>query len=527
MASGKISPRQKMINMMYLVLTAMLAMNVSAEILNAFRTVNESITTTNNVLSSKNNETYTSLKTALEDPQQKVKAAIWNPVALDVKSKSTEMMDFLEKAKQEIITNSDRKKENGVEVYKEDDLDAASRLMIEEKKGEKLYNKILQYKKDVLGSFKNVQGLSPRELEALNQNLKSFESSLPIDMKVPNSREGQKQEQNGKTWANNSFHMTPSIAAVTIISKLQNDVKNTEATLADYCLQQIGRVPVVYDKFAAIAFANTTYCMPGEEIEVKAGVGAFNEAAKPQISIGGASVSLTDGVAIQKKTAGSPGEYSIPVTIRFTAPSGEVLTKQETIKYTVGQPSGSALMLDKMNVVYIGLENPITVSSGTGDDRTSVTASGGGITLTKKGPGKYIVKATTVGQGTINITSGKQNTPFTLRVKRVPDPLASIGGTIFTQKVSKGTLSAQVGLVAKKPNDFEFDVNFEVVGFDYVYTSKGEAFPGIASGPVFPEALKNYIKGAKSKDVFTFENVKVKGPDGQVRKVNGLAVTIQ
>jgi len=69
-------------------------------------------------------------------------------------------------------------------------------------------------------------------------------------------------------------------------------------------------------------------------------------------------------------------------------------------------------------------------------------------------------------------------------------------------------------------------VNFEVLGFDYVYTSKGEAFSGTGTGPAFPEALKNYIKGAKSKDVFTFENVKVKGPDGQPRKVNGLAVTI-
>lgn len=533
MASGKISPRQKMINMMYLVLTALLAMNVSSEILNAFKTVNRSITKTNQVLTDKNNATYSAFTDALADVQTKQKALIWKPKADEIAKLSNEMYRFIENYKTDIKKGAglEIKKVDGVdeEHFKEDDLDVSTRIMIEQKKGKELYDKVKKYKEDILNVIRNSSDLDPKMKEMVMVDLKAFEKSLPINLDIPKKdKYGKAYSQDWNGWSSSNFYMTPAIASLTILTKLQNDVKNSEAQLSDYCIAQLGKVKVVYDKFAAVAAANTTYCMPGEAIEVSAGVGAFNDQAKPVISIKGSNVPLTDGMATYKFNAGGPGSYDIPVSIRFTTPTGEVKTENRTIKYTVGQPSGAALMLDKMNVFYIGLDNPVTVSSGTGDEKTSVIPSGGGgVTLSKVGPGKYIVRAKTVGEATLTVNSGTQQTPFKFRVKRVPDPIATIGGSLNNGKHPRGTFVVQQGMIAKLDN-FDFEARFEVISYEWTYMPKGagDLQSNTNNGPGFSPQLKNLISSSKAKDAFSFENIKVKGPDGQPRKIPGLTITL-
>lgn len=532
MASGKISPRQKMINMMYLVLTALLAMNVSSEILNAFKTVNRSIDKTNQVLSDKNKETYSAFEDAIKDPQTKEKATLWKPKADEIGRLSNDMFSFIEKYKQDIKKGAGLKtvKVDGVDVeqFKEDDLDVSTRIMIEQKKGKELFDRVKKYKEDVLNVIKNSNDLDPKMKEMVMKDMVAFEKSLPINLETPaKDKYGKPYAKDWSGWASSNFYMTPAIASMTILTKLQNDVKNSEAQLSDYCIAQLGKVKVVYDKFAAVAAANTTYCMPGEPIEVSAGVGAFNDQAKPVISIKGSTVPLTDGMAVYKFNAGGPGTYEIPVSIRFTTPSGEVKTENRSIKYTVGQPSGAALMLDKMNVFYIGLENPITVSSGTGDEKTNLIPSGAGLTLSKVGPGKYIAKATTVGEATITINSDGKQTPFKFRVKRVPDPVATIGGTMTNGKYPKGSFVVQQGMIAKLDN-FDFQAKFDVISYEWTYMPKGagDLQSATNNGPAFSPQLQGLIKGSKPKDAFSFENVKVKGPDGSVRKIGGLTITL-
>lgn len=534
MASGKLSPRQKMINMMYLVLTALLAMNVSSEILNAFKTVNRSLDKTITILNGKISDNYSAFQDALAEPQTKEKALVWEPVAKQISAKSNDLVAYIEQYKEKVKDGAGRKKgeknEAGEEVFKDDDLDVATRIFIEskDKKGAELYNKMDQYKKEVLAILASQKSDNPALNEQLEHDIKRFESSLPINLGFPErDHDGKKYEKGAAGWAFSNFHMTPAIAAITILTKLQSDIKGTEGQLSDYCLSQLGKVKFVYDKFAAVAAANTTYCMPGDPIEVSAGVGAFNDQAKPQISIKGANVPLNaEGMSVYKFNAGTPGEYSIPVSIRFTTPAGEVKSENRTIKYTVGQPAGAALMLDKMNVFYIGLDNPVTVSSGTGDEKTNVAASGGGVTLRKTAPGKYVVRATTVGESTLTITGDGKSTAYKFRVKRVPDPITTIGGTIEGGKIQKGVLGAQQGLIALLKN-FDFDAKFEVQGFEFTYVPKnGDLSAGVCSGPRFNDQLVNAIKNCKPKDVFLIESVKVKGPDGTVRKIQGISVQI-
>jgi len=533
MAGGKLSPRQKMINMMYLVLTALLAMNVSSEILNAFKTVNRSLNKSINVLNSKNKETYAILDAAMKDNNQAAKAAIWKPIADEVRTKSDNLYSYLERLKEEVKVSAGKKMVNGEEQFKEDDLDVATRLFIEEqgggaKRGKDLYEKIEAYKKDVVATLRTANVDAAVKQRVMNE-IEAISNNLPINLEIPDrDRYGAKYEKSYKGWTKSNFYQTPAIAAITILTKIQNDIKNTEGEISNYCANQLGKVVVEYDQFAAVASANTTYCMPDEELEITAGVGAFNDKLKPSIVIGGTSTPLnTDGVAIKKIKAGSPNTYTVPVSISFTTPQGEKKSVNKTITYTVGQPSGAALMLDKMNVFYIGLDNPVTVSSGTGDERTKLSASGGGITLTRTAPGKYNVRATTIGEATITVSDGKQNTPFKFRVKRVPDPIATIGGVFKGGKVQKGNLQVQQGVKAILEN-FDFDAKFTVKSFEFTYVPKnGDPREGKISGERFNADWTSAVNSCKPNDVFLIENVKVIGPDGTERKIPGLSAQIK
>jgi hypothetical protein len=120
-------------------------------------------------------------------------------------------------------------------------------------------------------------------------------------MTVPKSQSGKEYSDDAKGWTTNYFHMTPTVAAMTILGKFQNDVKNSESQIVDFCHNQIGAVKVVYDQFQAIATSNTNYAMPGDPIEITAGVGAFSAAAKPKISINGQPQALNaEGTAFSK-----------------------------------------------------------------------------------------------------------------------------------------------------------------------------------------------------------------------------------
>jgi gliding motility-associated protein GldM len=515
-----------MINMMYLVLTALLAMNVSSEILNAFKTVNNSIMTSNKQITDQNNNVYDALNSAKEDPQTKAKADIWEPRATAIQSKSKAIFDEIENMKIELKKQSGLEMVEGEEKFKEDDLDAATRILIEQKKGEVLYNKIMAFKKDLLGVIKPTEvSDNPLTQKQIEGELKTFEKNLPIKMDIPKSKTGNHYEQNGMGWSEANFHMTPTIAAVTILTKLQNDVKNSEAKMSDFCLSQIGKVKLIYDKFVPLANANTTYAMPGDPIIIEAGVGAFSDAAVPQISIGGQGMKVENGMAKWEKAAdASPGEKSVPVKITFTKPDGTQETISKDIKYTVGMPSGAAVALDKMNVFYIGVPNPITVSSGVGEEKTSISLSAG--TANKKGTGKYEVTVPgPPGEMTLTVKADKASTPFKYRIKRIPNPIATLGGSLEGGKVQKGTLAAQRGLVALL-KDFDFDARFNVESFELVYVSKGEIFPKSGVGPAFTTDMMQYINRAMPRDIYTFENIKVKGPDGQSRKIPGISFQV-
>lgn len=510
-------PRQKMINIMYLVLTALLALNVSAEILNAFKTVDHSLESATGIIDKKNADIFKSFERKVNDPVTRDKASFWYPRAEVAKKSADSLYNYIEALKKELKTEAGLKKnEEGEEVYKEDDLDAATRLFIANPpegkgKGKELYQKLVDFK---------------NRLMSINDTLaREIGQNLPLDLTIPktNNKAGQGD------WAYHYFHMTPAIAAITILSKLQNDVRNSESQVVEYCHKEIGEVEIVYDEFQAFAQADTRYIMQGEEITITAGIGAFSKNAQPTISIDGRGIPVKDGAGEYKFLATSPGTYSKKVRINFKKQDGTDSYAEKEVKYTVGTPGGLVVSTDKTRVFYAGLENPLSVTGGSGDEKVDVTFAGPGVSGTKVGPGQYIVKCATA-PGTANVvaTDGKSTQRITIPIKRPPDPLATVGGEAGGS-VSPGFFKAQLG-VAAELKDFVFEgVKFRVIEFTMVFTGKG--FPEfeiaeIKGSPYFSEEAKQYIKQCREGSTIVIDEIKVLGPDGTRKLKQNLSFTL-
>ena len=490
-------PRQKMINMMYLVLTALLALNVSSEILNAFKVVDASLRTSNDNIAAANGTLYKSLSDKLADPQSAEKAKLWQPKAEAAHKLSDDMYNYIDNLKMDLKKEADLKMVDGKEQFREDNLDAATRLFDTKGKGKDLEQKLKDYKEAMLNIDPEIR--------------KQFEASLPVEVTPPVAQDGTK-----KDFTTSFFHMTPTVAALTILSKFENNVKNSENQVVTYCHNQIGAVKVIYDQFAALVGQSSNYVMPGEEVEITAGVGAYSKAAQPTITINGTVASLdADGRASAKFPANGGGAHSVPVNVTYTKPDGTKESKSFDVKYTVGTPGGAAVMLDKMNVFYVGVENPVTIGSPTGWDKTTVSMTGGEIS----GSGSSrVVKVTNPGKAVINVTANGKTTAFDFRVKNIPDPIIKVGPSAGG-KMQSIIFKSQPFVRADLEN-FDFKANFSVTGATIYFTGpqfRNTVSVNLTSGSLAP--AQQYLSMCGPGSAVIFDNIKVVGPDGKPRTI--------
>lgn len=499
-------PRQKMINMMYLVLTALLALNVSSEILNAFKTVNNSLVHANEIVDEKNKTVMESFAQKVKDPQTREQASKWAPLAEKAKSLSEETYKYLEDLKQELKVDAGLTMENGEEHFKEDNMDVPTKLFLEapKRKGPELEAKLKDFKTKLLG-------LDP-ELATV------FAKSLPLDLEVPQTH----GSENNKEWDYAYFHMTPVIASITILSKFQNDVRNSEAMVIDHLHKKVGEVKIVYNQFQAIASQSSQYLMPGQELVLTGGVGAFSDAAKPTVTIDGQAVALNaEGVAEYKTTVGGPGSYTKKMVITYSKPDGTPAQLTKDIAYTVGSPTGATVSAEKVKVLYIGLENDLAISGGSvGDEKVTASINNG--SLSKTGAGKYVAKPATPGEATVTVVADGKSIPFKFKVKTVPDPVAMVGRE-KGGRVLLNAIKAQQGVRAELEN-FVFDgVKFDVTGFTVYATGAGfGGGPGINPNPgsgIFNAESKRLINKLQVGSTLVIDEIKAVGPGGSTRKL--------
>ena len=500
-------PRQKMINVMYLVLTAILALNVSNEVISAFRVVNKSLETSNTNIAASNETLYKSLEEKLHEPQSAEKAGIWEPKAVQAERLSASMYTYLDSLKQalkvaaDLRMKYDEKTKDSVEDFRADNLDASTRMFETKGEGDRLKERLEQYKKDMLSIDPSIRA--------------QFEKSFPVNTTPPKTEDDKRK---GFTQA--FFHMTPTIAAITILSKFQNNIKNAENEIVTYCHNQIGKVEVHMDQVGVLVGQNSNYLMPGQQLQITAGVGAYSSAAAPSISINGSNVSVANGQGTYTTTVSGAGEHTVNVNVSFRDENNKIQTKSVPVKYTVGTPGGAAVMLDKMNVFYIGLDNPVTISSGTGWDKTKVTMTGGTISPAGGAPGKFNVRVSNPGAASITVNADGKASTYPFRVKRIPDPILMVGpskGGRLQSVVFKNQQFCRADL-----ENFEFDARFNVVSAT-VYFSGANFVPVVTatinSGNLgeLSAQLAKCIPGTS----INFDNVKVKGPDGTVRTIPG------
>jgi gliding motility-associated protein GldM len=493
-------PRQKMINIMYLVLTAILALNVSAEVIEAFKTVKTSLDNSSTNIKASNEVLYKSLTDKLTEPQSAKQAAEWQPLALKAKQYSAEVDTYIEGLKKELKEGSGlrmvEKDGKMVEDFKLDGLDASTRLFETNGKGIALKAKLDEYKKNMLAIHPEIK--------------QAFESTFPVNTDPVQSQEGGK-----KDFTQGYFHMTPTIAALTMLSKFQNNVKNAENQIVTYCHNKIGAVVYHMDQVSVLVGQNSNYLMPGQELVIKAGVGAYSSASKGTLNINGSSQTLVNGQTEYKTTVSGAGPHSVQITGTFTGEDGKPVAISEKVEYVVGTPGGAAVMLDKMNVFYIGVDNPVTISSGTGWDKTTVSMSGGTISGTGS---NRTVRVSSPGTASITVNADGKSSKFDFRIKRIPDPIIKVGPS------GGGRMQAVVfrnqQFVRADLENFDFQANFSVTGATVYFNVPGDRnvkTVTLSSGNL--SAAKAYMDQLVPGSTVTFDNIKVVGPDGQPRTI--------
>ena len=469
-------PRQKMINIMYLVLTAILALNVSSEILNAFKTIDDSFLKSNDGLKVRSAKLIADFD-AEQNAQFADKIVVWKPRAEKVRDLSETAYAYIEMLKADLKKESGQKVPNG--EFKEDDLEASTRMFLNGKegqtKGEQLYAMLTNYKANLL---------------AIDNSLAKQVAGLPDFTNVPKSynKDDAKLLANLKPaqqWSNTYFHMTPTVASLAILSKFQNDIRNSQTSLVEFCYSQISSVSLPIDQFAVIASANATVVMSGDEVAITAGLGGFNKDSKPIITIDGSSVPIgADGQGIYKMAASTPGDYSKHIVATYTNPStGKQETKTADVKFKVGIPTGLNVSADATRFFYAGAPsgNPISISGAAGGAGSiQVTAVSGVTDVQKTGNGTYSVYCNALGTAVLKVTDGKSTTTVNIPVKKLPDPQSAyVFGTLDANSGQGGSIGfsefkLQSGLKAVLPEDFVFKgIEYKVKSFIMQFSGKG------------------------------------------------------
>ncbi|MEO5564693.1 MAG: gliding motility protein GldM [Chitinophagaceae bacterium] len=506
-------PRQKMINMMYLVLTALLALNVSTEILNAFKTINKSLENTNQTVNKSTETLMASLLEKTKDQATANRANLWYPKAQQAQELSKGVFTYVQSLKDRILKEAGGDPKDPTKKFKEDNLDIATRIMIEKGEGKKLEQMLKDYRANLLKIDPAIDS--------------AFSASLPINLDKPKS-----ENRAGKTWEGAYFHMVPTVAGLTILSKFQNDVKTSENRVVQFCHNKVGEVNVVFDSYGAVIGQSSNYLMPGQQLEITAGVGAFSKKAQPTIVIGGSPITIgEDGAAHTTLSGGGIGQHSVPVKITYmNQETGKLETIEKSVTYTVGQANAS-IALDKMNVLYIGVDNPVTIAaSGGGDDKVKPSINGGGGTLTRVGTGKYIARVNSITDKCIItvVVDGKTAGASEFRVRTVPQAQAYVGGNPSGANITAGAFKAQAG-VGAGIKDFPFDLKYEVVSYTFTCdTDDGDIISVPGTGNAFAGPVRTAVdRQVKANKLVTIDNIRVKGPDGRTSSAPSLIYYIK
>jgi gliding motility-associated protein GldM len=538
MGHGKESPRQKMIGMMYLVLTAMLALNVSAEVLDAFDAVDKGLVKTTEIYSEKNRELYGEFQQQFV--QNPTKVGPWKKDADEVKRRTDKVLEYIHGLKKEIIIINGQGglddgvidedgKINGENIEGKDKYDGATNFLIGENDGKayELREKLKEHREYLLGLIEDPEKY-PAVTHAIEINLNTEDPEK--------SEDGEK-----KSWEVKNFYHMPIAAVMPLLTKMQLDIRNSEAEIVQYLFSQISAGSIPFNSLEATIIPNTSYVLQGNPYKADVFVAAMDTTQPPIVFIGRYdstfneetqdweyemigqydSLDVVEGKGKFERLSSSIGTQTWGGIIKLQKPDGSYITKTFRQSYQIAKPN-LVVSPTKMNVFYVGVDNPVSVSiAGVPGDKIFPTITNG--TIRKQRDGEFIVNPKRPGNSLISVSAeidGDRKrmgvSPF--RVKALPDPTIQVAGK-KGGKIQRNVFSAQAGVFAVM-EDFDFDLEFKIIEFTVSTTDKGGYFIGeTTKGNIFTKAQKGLLKNLRRGQRVNIEDVKAIGPDGSVRNL--------
>jgi len=500
-----VSPRQKMINLMYVVLMAMLALNVSNEVLNGFSIVEESLKRTTANATKENLAVYEDFDTQMKANPQKVKE--WYDKAMKVRQMSDSLYNMADELKIAIVKEADGEDGDLHNIRNKEDMEAANQVMLApgRGRGKELFDAINAYRKQMLD-----MATGERQKKTISEILTT---TIPENMRTL-----------GKNWQEYMFESMPAAAAVTLLSTLQSNVRYTEGEILHTLEQNIDVKDIRVNALEAFVIPNSQTIVRGDKFSAHIVMAAVDTTQVPDIYIGNQKVTLRDN--IYERICGTTGDFTLAGYIETVNGNGDRIKRDFSQKYTVVDPSAT-VSADLMNMLYAGYSNPISISvPGVPLNKIQATMTGG--TLQPTGPGKYIARPTAVGQNaTITVTSTNTGRPqqmgqFTFRVRKLPDPTPFIAMKDEQGNPSRfrgGGLAKQslMGIdgIGAAIDDGILDITFRVVSFETVFfDNMGNAVPMNSNGAMFSDRQKETFRKLNRNRRFYISRVTAIGPDG-------------
>lgn len=526
------TPRQRMIGMMYLVLTAMLALNVSKDILNAFAVVDETLV--NSTAITNQGISNFQQRLAIEKASQgegKIKEAEMK--VNTIVRESDDLVNFIEKLKTDLlieVDGSDKTDEGKVktanDISSKDNISKVHNFMFGEDK-ELKSGKAVELRKRIETFRNKLLALIPNDPDKaqLKKNL-SVQIGLDVNDKYKN------KDGAPETWEAHYFSHQIMIATYTLLNKTIGEVRNAQSVMLNYAIGSTTADDFKFNTIAAKTIPVSQMVFQGSKYTADIIVAAYDSRQSSQIyyktgvdtltSEVGANLLIGEGgIGKLELPAGSTGDVKFAGFIKVVTPSGSTVNYHFKDKYTVLAPSAT-VAAEKMNVFYAGIGNPVSVNAPVPPDKISIELVGGG-SQTKTAPGKFNI---TVPEGmagrevTVNVKAdlGGKVTPMgatKFRVKRVPDPVVKVGGNYTGGKVSKGDLAANPFLSATMSQDFAYDLRWTISSYQVTFIVRGmEEAPITVQGGSFSEALKTKIRNSTPGTIIFFQGIRATSPAG-------------
>ncbi|MDR1609901.1 MAG: gliding motility protein GldM [Candidatus Symbiothrix sp.] len=513
-ANSPNSPRQKMINLMYLVFIAMLALNVSTEVLDGFALVEDSINRTMKSTSTRNEMILNDMVDYHN--MNPTKTEKWYNYAKEVKDKSDSLFNYTQELKVKIVKKSDGKDGDPEDLKRPENLDAAYDVMFEHGKndGKKL--------KEAIDDYRNF--VSSLIIDTTKRNIVRSNLSTEVSKKA---------KENNQTWEESMFWKMPVVASVTLLTKLQNDIRYAEGEVLSELLRNVDLQDYKVNKIEAQVIPQSQIIMKGQSYVADLVLSAVDSTQQPAVYVNGKMLP-PEARGHYVVGTGSTGTFPLNGYIELNSSTG--MSRYEfSTQYSVVEPSATVASL-MMNVLYPGIDNELRIAvPGVPSNNITATMTNG--TLTRKNENVWIARPARAGvEAIVSVQAkttdgrvqemGKNN----FKVRPLPMPTAFLmitdakgnpekfegGGRALAKAILLNTEGIRVAI-----DDGLLNLSFEVLRFEVTITDNmGMDVKEIAQGPSFTEQQKTMMRGLQRGKRILIRGIVARGPDGSERTLN-------